>query len=428
MTLIPSSNFDPPMTSLGSVPLVPVFSPPATELPTFVVVKGDQAEAIERPPRVDESPATLLRVLHLINGEHFAGAERVQQLLGNRLQDFGIASDFVCLKPGKFPELSGLPKERVHVVPMKSKFDLSSIGRIGELAKSGSYDLLHAHTPRAALIASLVSRRLGLPWVYHVHSPAARDSTRYMTNRINDWVESIALIGCRRLITVSKSLRREMLGRGWKRSQVEAIANGVAVQEPIDAESRRHKNSWRLGIVALFRPRKGIEVLLRALAKLLAGNPSVELDVIGGFETPEYEAEVQALVDQLKLRETVRFLGFTKDVSSAMRRLDGLVLPSLFGEGMPMVVLEAMAVGVPVIATRVEGTPEVVRDGREGVLAEPQEDTSLCQAIARFIQDRHTWIEMSKRAHQRHREKFSDVQMAKRTAKAYYNLSRHDFV
>ena len=423
MTLTPSTNFDSSTTPLESVPLVPVLSSPAAVPSKLGRVQQHVVAPIEETTNFDQTPATLLRVLHLINGEHFAGAERVQQLLGNRLHDFGIASDFVCLKPGKFPELSGLPSDRVHVVPMKSRFDLSSIGKIAGLAKSGSYDLLHAHTPRAALIASLVSRRLDLPWVYHVHSPAARDSTRYLTNRINDWVESISLIGCQKLITVSKSLRREMLGRGWSRRQVEAIANGVAEQPSIDAESRRGNSTWRLGIVALFRPRKGIEVLLRALAKLPPGSPCVQLDVIGGFETPEYEAQVHSLVEDLKLRDSVRFLGFTKDVTGSMRTLDGLVLPSLFGEGMPMVVLEALAVGVPVIATRVEGTPEVVRDGREGVLAEPQDAESLSQAISKFISDRQAWCEMSRNAHHRHREKFSDVQMAERTARAYYRLS-----
>ena len=99
-----------------------------------------------------------------------------------------------------------------------------------------------------------------------------------------------------------------------------------------------------------------------------------------------------------------------------------MVLPSLFGEGMPMVVLEALACGVPVIATSVEGTPEVIRHGQEGLLARPQDAESLSQAIQVFISDRSAWSRMSRLAVQRHRQAFSDVKMAERTARVYRKL------
>ena len=106
-----------------------------------------------------------------------------------------------------------------------------------------------------------------------------------------------------------------------------------------------------------------------------------------------------------------------------MRTLDAMVLPSLFGEGMPMVVLEALACGVPVIATRVEGTPEVIRHGQEGLLARPQDADSLSQAIQVFISDRSVWCQMSRLAVRRHRQGFSDFTMAERTAKVYRKLA-----
>ena len=99
-----------------------------------------------------------------------------------------------------------------------------------------------------------------------------------------------------------------------------------------------------------------------------------------------------------------------------------MVLPSLFGEGMPMVVLEAMAVGVPVIATRVEGTPEVIRHGEEGLLAEPQDPESLAQAITEFMASRSRWTEMSQRAVARQRDHFSDTHMAMMTAQVYRRI------
>jgi glycosyltransferase involved in cell wall biosynthesis len=360
--------------------------------------------------------------LHLINGEHFSGAERVQQLLGHRLPAFGVSAHFACLKSGKFPELCGLDDDLVHSVPMKSRFDLSIVRRVTELALDIDVDVLHAHTPRTAMIASFVARQCDLPWVYHVHSPTARDSTRGLFNRMNDWVEAYSLRNSDHIITVSKSLRREMLSRGYSRHKITAVANGVAEQTPIDPTERLNQRQWKLGMVALVRPRKGIEVLLEAIAMLKSGQNSISLDVIGGFETPEYEASIRAQIRRLQLEGIVNIRGFTKDVPAVMRTLDGMVLPSLFGEGMPMVVLEALACGVPVIATSVEGTPEVIRHGQEGLLARPQDPESLSQAIQVFISDRASWCNMSLSSVQRHRQGFSDLKMAERTARVYRKL------
>ncbi len=365
--------------------------------------------------------------LHLINGEHFSGAERVQQLLGQRLPDFGVAANFVCLKPGKFPKLCGLKSDCVRSIGMKSRLDLSIVHRIAAYAEETQSDVLHAHTPRTAMIASLVAKRCALPWVYHVHSPAARDSTRAVVNRVNDWVETYLLRNADHIITVSKSLRREMLSRGHSRNKITAVANGVAEQPSIDPMARLEQQHWKLGMVALVRPRKGIEVLLRAIAmlaipKIRGQQDRITLDVIGGFETPEYESSVRDLIYRLDLGRIVNLRGFTKDVPAVMRTFDAMVLPSLFGEGMPMVVLEALACGVPVIATRVEGTPEVIRHGQEGLLARPQDAESLSQAIQVFISDRTAWSRMSHLAVQRQRYGFSDIQMAERTARVYRKL------
>ncbi len=363
-----------------------------------------------------------LSSLHLINGEHFSGAERVQQLLGNRLPDFGVSAHFACLIPGKFPEFCGLDSNSVRSIGMKSRFDLSIVQRVADYANETRSDVLHAHTPRTAMIASFASKRCDLPWVYHVHSPTARDSTRAIVNRVNDWVEAYSLRNADHIITVSKSLRREMLSRGYSRNKITAVANGVAVQPIIDTAARLDQTHWKLGMVALVRPRKGIEVLLEAIAKSNGAKNRISLEVIGGFETREYESSIRGLIQRLNLEGIVHLRGFTKDVPAVMRTLDALVLPSLFGEGMPMVVLEALACGVPVIATRVEGTPEVIRHGQEGLLARPHDSDSLSQAIQVFISDRSEWSRMSRLAFERHRKGFSDIKMAERTANVYRKL------
>ncbi|MEM0924742.1 MAG: glycosyltransferase, partial [Planctomycetota bacterium] len=120
--------------------------------------------------------------------------------------------------------------------------------------------------------------------------------------------------------------------------------------------------------------------------------------------------------------EGVEFAGFTDDVPAELAKLDALILPSLFGEGLPMVVLEAMAFGRPVIATRVEGTPEAVTDGVEGLLAEPNDAESLASRIRDLVTARYDWEAMCRTARQRHALDFSDRAMAEKTAAVYRKI------
>jgi glycosyltransferase involved in cell wall biosynthesis len=140
---------------------------------------------------------------------------------------------------------------------------------------------------------------------------------------------------------------------------------------------------------------------------------------VGGFETPEYEAHIQREVQRLGVGDSIDWTGFTRDVSGELARMDLFALPSLFGEGLPMVVLEAMAAGVPVIATRVEGIPEAVRDGIDGVLAAPGDPSDLAAAIARYVRGEVDWNSIRASAHQRQTEKFSDGSMAQGVAEVY---------
>ncbi len=407
--------------------LFPITDNFTSQLNHPVLPSPSLAAGVESTASRSELPAAIAAqsVLHVINGEHFSGAERVQQLLGKRLPECGFEPYFGCVKPGKFRALCGLLENKLIDAPMRGRFDFSVVRNLATYATQHSVALLHAHTPRTALVTSLVARRTGLPWIYHVHSPTARDSTRGWVNQMSSLIERFSIRSCDCLITVSESLATEMRRR-CHRQRVVMVANGVPAIEPINAKERLSQATWRLGIVALMRPRKGVEVALEAMQRLKQANCPATLELIGGFETPEYERHILGMIERLQIGDCVRWTGFTQDVPTALRQLDALLLPSLFGEGMPMVVLEALAAAVPVIATRVEGTPEVVRDGVEGLLAEPRSVDSLVEKIQQLVSDRAAWAAMSSRACTRHRESFSDLRMAEGVAAVYRQvLGRH---
>lgn len=406
-----------PNTGFGAIPVpIVVDRQPSQPKPGL---------SLETPAEPRRGPAQrLTKVLQVVNGEHFSGAERVQQLLGRSLHQFGVEAEFACVKPGKFLEHCGLAPKQVASFPMKSRLDLTVVQKLVCKVRDEGFDLLHAHTPRSALVAALVASRVGLPWCYHVHSPTSRDSSRGLINRLNLWMERYSIRTCTKLLTVSRSLRREMLRLGVPRHRLVVVANGVPAIEPIDAQSRIHRSTWRLGIVALMRPRKGVEVALEAIRALRQSGTHVELELIGGFETPAYQAEILSSIERYHLSDAVRWTGFTTDIPKALHRLDALLLPSLFGEGMPMVVLEALAAAVPVVATRVEGTPEVIRHGVEGLLAEPRSAESLATQIAELIGDRQRWLQFSQAALNRHRKHFTDQEMCRRVAQVYREIKR----
>ena len=247
------------------------------------------------------APAPLaIRVLHLVNGEHFSGAERVQSHLGRCLPEFHVAADFVCVKPGKFADMLDERNGDWGIgyrVPMSNRFDLRAAWEVRSLVRQHGYHLLHAHTPRTAMIAALGSRIASIPWVYHVHSPAARDSDRWLTNHFNAAIEKASLRGCSHLITVSNSLREDCIARGAPTDRVTVVPNGVPGIRPRRASTPRVGGRWTLGMIALMRARKGLEVLLHAMAKL-RGQFDLKLRVIGPFETDAYASEINELIDQ----------------------------------------------------------------------------------------------------------------------------------
>lgn len=363
-----------------------------------------------------------LRVLHIVNGEHFAGAERVQSHLGRCLPRFGIRADFVCVKPGRFADAVDGADGAWGIAyrePMRGRIDLGIARRVAERAQRGGYDLLHAHTPRTALVTAMAARRCGLPWVYHVHSPASRDCSRRLVNWANARVQHWALTRCDALITVSQSLRRDCIALGYDPSQVSVVHNGV----PAICYDRPSLPSpggpWTVGMIALMRPRKGLEVALEALAALRGEGVDLVLRCIGPFETDSYQRSIWRQIERLGIGDQVEQIGFESDIPLALSRVDALLLPSLYGEGLPMVVLEAMAAGLPVIATSVEGTPEAISDGVEGLLAKPGCVRSLAAQLQRLASGQVSWQSLSQAARQRHAAEFSDWAMARGVADVY---------
>ena len=361
-----------------------------------------------------------VKVLHLINGEHFSGAERVQDLLAMAMPKFGYEVGFACVKPEKFPNVRE-SKGELFETRMKSKFDVWCGGRVAKVFRDNDYQIIHAHTPRTLMIGRLAARKLNCPLIYHVHSPVGRDSERGLANMLNTKLETWSLAGVDRMICVPNSLAGYMNELGHHQDKITVVSNGVAAIDDLPARDLPGSR-WTIGTMALFRPRKGTEVLLDALAILKKRDIDVTLRAVGPFETKEYESEVLAQVEKLGIGDMIDWTGFQTNVNEQLRKMDVFVLPSLYGEGLPMVVLESMANAIPVVASRVEGIPEAVRDGIDGLIFEPSNPEDLAEKLQSLIGDNKTWKSMSESAVERQRNDLSDISMARGVATVYDEL------
>ena len=378
----------------------------------------DQADVGPTPVAKPGDSGRKIRVLQVINGEHYAGAERVQDLLAAALPEFGFEVIFAAVKPDQFPLRRKNKDAPLHEMPMRGRFDLRPAKQLAEIARREDCELIHTHTVRSAMVGRAASWLTGLPMVHHLHSPTSDDSTHSIRNWLNTIVERRSTGRVAAAIAVSKSLAAYGAKHGIPAEKIHVVHNGVPLAGAL-AEQPTPVGTWTIGCVALFRPRKGLEVLLDALSLLIRDGIDVRLRAVGRFETSNYERAIHAQVVKLGISEQIEWRGFRGDVAAEFAAMDLFVLPSLFGEGLPMVLLEAMSYGVPAIGTRVEGVPEALRDGIDGLIAEAGDARSLADRIATIIDGTTDWQKLRTSAHQRQADSFSARSMAEGVTAVY---------
>lgn len=361
------------------------------------------------------------RVLHLINGDDYSGAERVQDLLALRLRDSGYEVGIACTKPGRFRTARQAQDVPLIELPMRSRFDIRPVFRLAKYIRQHGYDLLHSHSARTALIGRPAAALAGVPLIHHMHCQTSTEVTKRWLSRINAIIERCTLFRVPGVIAVSPTIAEDLRRRGIPDSQIALIPNGVPSPGPL-SDREPPSTDWVVGTVAMFRPRKGIETLLMAIANLRRQQIPIRLRAVGCFQTAEYEAATHELVQELGLADAVDWTGFTRDVNAELSQMDLFVLPSLVPEGLPMAVLEAMAAGVPALGSRVDGVIDVIEHGVNGLLFEPGDADDLTRQLNSFIQSETDWSEIRRRGFQFHADGYSDIAMSASVAELYNNV------
>jgi glycosyltransferase involved in cell wall biosynthesis len=280
----------------------------------------------------------------------------------------------------------------------RSLRDRTTYRRVRAFLQEERIDLVHAHLTFSATWSALLSRQTGIPAVatLHVAPTATRQFRNTLRHRLatdaRDWVMRKALNRwSSRVITVSEALRQTYLGKGdLEPGKVTVVHNGIELERfRRDRAATRARLEREFGIapgvpilvtVSVLRPAKGIEYLLDAVQRV----PNAVFLILGDGNKRE---EWQALAQQQGIGDRVRWAGYRTDVDTILAGCDALVHPSL-DDAFPTVLLEAMAAGLPVVATRVGGIPEIVSDGETGFLVPPADAAALANAIDNLLADR----------------------------------------
>jgi glycosyltransferase involved in cell wall biosynthesis len=290
------------------------------------------------------------------------------------------------------------------------------------LARSHPPDILHAHNLFffSAAAAVLLRYLLKRPLVTTVHLGSLGQLSGPSLLVASSYERTLgrAIVGSSdRLIAVSDAVAGHAVHLGARREAVRVIANGVDVQR-FRPGAGRVNGTFRVACVGRLIFNKGPQYLLEAAPEVLQGHPEAAFVFVGdGPLRPHLEERAR----QLGVGHRVTFLGTRPDVPAILQTCDVLVRPSLL-EGMPLTVLEAMACGLPVVATPVSGTAELVRHGENGLLVRPADPASLARAILRLMENEPLREAQGRKARRLVEDGYSWDAVAEKTLAVYREL------
>lgn len=359
-----------------------------------------------------------LRVCHFVSGDSWGGLEAmVLSLLRVQHADPAYEVSLIALNDGRLYREARASGIAAHLLPEHELNAWQLFLRLRGVLTSLRAQLLHTHRYKENLFSHLVAKGLGIRPVVTLHGYGASSFT---AAGIKTFVrDAISFRLAERARTQFVAVSRDMQ-RLYRPNDGECITipNGVAT--PAASPRRRENGDSRLviGWVGRLVPVKSVGTLLEALTHMRAdsGQPTVLL--VG--DGPERAALTQH-AKRLGIQDRVEFTGYVEDLSPYFARMDVFALPSLH-EGAPMALLEAMAAGVPVVAAKVGGIPEMIGDSGAAGLVDGHDPVVWARAIESILFDRAAADEMIKHAHRLVSERFSIDAMHARYGELYHAI------
>ncbi len=365
-----------------------------------------------------------MRVLQLIASTGMYGAEAVVASLARTLPSLGIESCVGHVRyagtPGIFRLEERLPGVDVVALEHRGRLDPAFILRLRDAMKRLGIDAIHSHGYKCDVYGRAAARLLRLPTVStcHLWTRATRALRAYAK------LDAMALRGFDSVVAVSRPIFEELKNCGISESRLCLIPNGIGTRQLSGGQgvfrSGLDSNAIVFGAACRQVAAKGVDVLLQAAVPVLVRIPNARFLVAG--DGPKLE-EYRALSSRLGIDDKVNFLGRCNAMADFYASLDVFVLPSL-DEGLPIALLEAMATGLPVIATTVGSVDDAVRHRRNGLLIPPGDLPALEEAMVALAASREQRVNLGAAARQEVLARHTETQMVESYAGLYRSVAQ----
>lgn len=363
-------------------------------------------------------------MLQLIKSLGRGGAEVLLVETHNSLSALGVQNTYAFFLPWKAalqPDLEALGA-RVVNFPARTAFGVLWRARsVARFIEEGRFDLVHAHLPVAGASGRIAGWLSAVPVVYTEHN--LQERYRVPTRILN----AITWRSQAHVVAVSEPVRASIQRHLGSTVPTSVVANGVDTArfapDPIARRDVRQElgiapTAPVIGTVAVFRKQKRLDRWLKAASLLARWRPDLRCVLLG--DGPE-RVRVERWILELSLEENVLLPGLKADPRRYLSGMDLYMMSSDF-EGLPVAMLEAMAMGLPIVATRVGGVGQAVRDLEEGLLVDPNGPKVLAQAARAILEDPRRGVVMGRRARQRVLENFSVGRMARGLYSVYQRV------
>jgi glycosyltransferase involved in cell wall biosynthesis len=365
----------------------------------------------------DASRTQARRIALVISELSPGGAERVVVHLASTLLALSVEPTVICLQ-GKGNLAADLERQGLRVVALDSRrgYDVCALWRLARVLRRFRPDVINVHDRSSLPYVAIANRWAGCrPIVLSCHGlllqalggPRRRD--RFAIKR----VAAVTAVSAQTAQEYARFLE-------WP-GKVDVIPNGVPVidRDPALGDRIRHELGFSADTFVFLaagniKPEKGFEDLLEACATLRNRRPAGRfIALVAGTRSDEvYAQRLDSALAERRLSDTVRFLGLRSDTQALYSAADAFVLSSR-KEGLPMVLLEAMIAGLPIVATRVGGVPEALQGGAAGLLVDPASPDALAEAMGRMMDDTALRPRLGTAARQSAKEDFSVERMAR---------------
>lgn len=363
-------------------------------------------------------------ILHILPTGRLQGAERVVQLICRYLDKSVFSPYIVC----SGEPLAGIYRDEdypVEVINVLQPWP-GNLLRLRKLMQRNRIDLIHAHDHRASLAAWLAGRFAGgIPLVSHIHNTNPWLAGWHPLKLIEMFMRGRyqASIACSETV---KNYYLQFNSR-VKKSSLHTVTNGIEIlpRRPVARDNLAHElgipdNHFVYGTVGRLDEQKGMDQLLIAYKEVVGHLDNVFLLIVGAGTL---EQELKRLAAELELDAKVAFVGYRADVNALLQMMDAFVLASRW-EGLPMVLMEAMAQQLPVIATAVGGVGELVIDGETGLLIAPGDINALAEKMVVINRENQLRQKLALSGYEHVVRNFNVVNQVKKIEAIYYDLLR----